>query len=43
MTVPFGASLLLPCLADMLGATPKLMKPVLVRKRHAAIAYALWV
>ena len=42
-TVPFGGSLLLLCLADMPGATPKFMKPVLVRKRHAAIAYALCV
>ena len=41
MTVPLGGSVLPDCLDTMPGATPKLMKPVLVRKRHAAIAYAL--
>ena len=43
MTVPFGGSSRLPlCFAAMPGATPKLIYPVLVRKRHAAIAYGLW-
>lgn len=42
MTVPCGGWLLvLFCLTDMAGATPKLMYPVLVRKRQAATAYGL--